>query len=209
MKIALSFLICLGFLGCAEKTSTKESTARPLKDYRFERTATRLERGRYLVTIAECFACHSPIDSILLLPLPGREGSGDIIDSVGPEVAPNLTPDVETGAGNWTDDMFVRAIREGFGHDGRPLLASMRSEYYGILTDEDIASVVVYLRSLPPVRHELPKIIWPDGKRGYRDGPISTPASPAELLDSLGLGKYLVRYATCEHCHSPVDSIGN
>jgi mono/diheme cytochrome c family protein len=128
---------------------------------------------------------------------------------VGPEVAPNITPDVETGAGSWTDDMFVRAIREGFGHDGRPLLATMRSEYYGILTDEDVASVVVYLRSLPPVRHELPKVIWPEGQRGHREGPISTPASPDELLDSLGLGKYLVRYATCEHCHTPHDSVGN
>ena len=182
---------------------------RQLRNYQFERTSLRVERGRYLVALGECFGCHSPIDSTLLLPLPGKEGIGDIIDTVGPVVAPNITPDVETGAGSWTDDMFVRAIREGFGHDGRPLHSSMRSEYYGILTEEDVASVVVYLRSLPPVRHELPKIVWPDGQRGYREGPMSTPASPGELLDTLGLGGYLVRYARCEHCHSPVDSFGN
>ena len=199
-------------LGCNTNSESGKLKPRPLRDYQFERTSLRVERGRYLVTIAECFACHSPIDTTLLLPLPGKEGSGDIIDTIdnfGPEVAPNLTPDVETGAGSWTDDMFVRAIREGVGHDGRQLNSDMRSEYYGILTDEDIASVVVYLRSLPAVRHELPKIVWPDGQPGHHDKPMSTPAQPEDLLDTLGLGKYLVRVATCEHCHSPSDSLGN
>lgn len=209
MKIILLLCILTSIISCNNNTGGGGLKPRQLRDYQFERTSLRVERGRYLVTIAECFGCHSPIDSTLLLPLPGKEGSGDIIDTVGPEVAPNITPDVETGAGSWTDDMFVRAIREGFGHDGRPLHSDMRSEYYGILTDEDVASVVVYLRSLPAVRHELPKIVWPDSQLGYREGPMSTPASPHELLDTLSLGAYLVRYATCEHCHSPMDSMGN
>ncbi len=209
VKIMLLLFILASFIGCDNKAGGERLIPRQLRNYQFERTSLRVERGRYLVALGECFGCHSPIDSTLLLPLPGKEGIGDIIDTVGPVVAPNITPDVETGAGSWTDDMFVRAIREGFGHDGRPLHSSMRSEYYGILTEEDVASVVVYLRSLPPVRHELPKIVWPDGQRGYREGPMSTPASPGELLDTLGLGGYLVRYARCEHCHSPVDSFGN
>ncbi len=205
----LPLFVLSSLIGCDNNTGEGRLKPRQLRNYQFERTSLRVERGRYLVTIAECFGCHSPIDSTLYLPLPGKEGSGDIIDTAGPEVAPNITPDVETGAGSWTDDMFVRAIREGFGHDGRPLLSSMRSEYYGILTDEDVASVVVYLRSLPAVRHELPKIVWPVDRLGYRQGPMSTAARPDELLDTLGLGRYLVRYATCEHCHSPMDSLGN
>ncbi len=203
-----ALLFAVGILGCTGRSDPNAPSARTLRDYQFERTTARAERGRYLVTIAQCFDCHSPIDSVLLLPLEGKEGSGDIIDSIGPTVAPNITPDIETGAGTWTDDMFVRAIREGFGHDGRPLHSSMRSEYFSILTDEDVASVVVYLRSLPPVRHELPRVVWADGQRGFREEPMIAPAQPGDLDDTLTRGAYLVRIAMCEHCHSPVDSSG-
>lgn len=208
MKTMSAMLIGVAFVGCVQKAPVEGLKARPLGEYQFERTADRLGRGRYLATIAQCFDCHSPIDSVLLLPLPGKEGSGDIIDTVGPEIAPNITPDIETGAGTWTDDMFVRAIREGFGHDGRPLHSSMRSEYYSILTDEDVASIVVYLRSLPPVRHELPAIVWPDGHRGFREEAMSAPATVGDLAGIVARGAYLARLALCEHCHSPVDSMG-
>ena len=70
-------------------------------------------------------------------------------------VASNLTPDVETGAGSWPDDAMVRAIREGVGHDGRPL-KTMWWWAFRRLSDEDVRSIVVYLRSLPPVRNPLP-----------------------------------------------------
>ena len=70
--------------------------------------------------------------------------------------APNITPDPETGAGNWSDDQLARAIREGIGHDGRALFPFM--PYLGLraLSDEDLASIIVYLRSLPPVRQSRP-----------------------------------------------------
>ena len=78
-------------------------------------------------------------------------------------VAPNLTPDTATGAGNWSDDQLARAIREGIGHDGRALFPIMPFQHYRAMSDEDLASVIVYLRSLPAARHELPKmeIIFP------------------------------------------------
>ena len=62
---------------------------------------------------------------------------------------PNITPDKKTGAGTWTDDMFARAIREGVGHDGRALSPAMPYNNFKRLSDEDLASVIVYLRSLP------------------------------------------------------------
>jgi hypothetical protein len=78
-------------------------------------------------------------------------------------VSPNITPDPETGAGTWTDEQLARAIREGISHDGRALFPLMPYEDYSHLSDEDLASVVVYLRSLRPVRHVIPKteIIFP------------------------------------------------
>ena len=98
--------------------------------------------------------------------LPGKEGAGEPLPYVGLPgriVAPNLTPDPETGAGNWTDDQIARAVREGIGHDGRALFPIMAYGRFRSMADEDLASIVVYLRSLPAVHHELPKteIIFP------------------------------------------------
>jgi hypothetical protein len=67
-------------------------------------------------------------------------------------VAPNITPDRETGAGNWTDDMLARAIREGIGHDDRALFPGMWYESFAMLSYEDLAAVIVYLRSIPAAR---------------------------------------------------------
>jgi len=78
-------------------------------------------------------------------------------------VARNITSDPETGAGTWTDDQLARAIREGIGHDGRALFPMMPYQSLRHMSDEDLASLVVYIRSLPPVRNLLPKteIIFP------------------------------------------------
>ena len=75
---------------------------------------------------------------------------------MGQIVAPNITPDRETGVGSWTDDQLARAIREGIGHNGQALFYLMPYESYSHLSDEDLASVVVYLRSLKPVYHVVP-----------------------------------------------------
>ena len=69
----------------------------------------------------------------------------------GKVISPNLTPDKETGAGNWTDDMLARAVREGIGHDGRTLFPLMPYMNYREMPDEDLASVIAYLRTLPPL----------------------------------------------------------
>src|SRR5262249_11865325 len=148
--------------------STQQSTSlkpavnvRPLTDRKFERTPKRLARGRYLVNgIGECFACHGPSDPNLpgWPPVRGKEGSGfnDVSVENPGVVAANLTPDRETGIGNWTDDMLARAIREGVGHDGRLLRpTAMPYEFYRLMSDEDLASIVVYLRSIPPIRNAL------------------------------------------------------
>ena len=136
---------------------------RPLADRKFERTANRLIRGRYLVNgIAECFACHGPSDFKRLgwPPARGKEGSGypNFTSSGEPGPAsPNITPDRETGVGNWTDDMLARAIREGVGHDGHLLDPTvMPYEFYRAMSAEDLASIIVYLRSIPPIRNPLP-----------------------------------------------------
>jgi len=123
-------------------------------------------------------------------------------------VAPNLTPDSETGAGTWSDDALARAIREGIGHDGRTLFPMMPYEHYKHLSDEDVASIVVYLRSLPAVRNPLPdtEIIFPV-KYLIRSvpEPILAPVPEPDLSDPVKRGAHLVDIAGCVDCHTPME----
>jgi hypothetical protein len=172
--------------------------ARPLTARKFESTPQRLERGRYLATaVSGCSFCHSEHDwSSRTVPvLPGREGVGQVLpflDLPGRVVAPNLTPDPQTGAGNWTDDQLARAIREGIGHDGRALFLMMAYPRFRQMSDEDLASIIVYLRSLSAVHHELPptEIIFPV-RYLIRNAPEPLPAAVAspDPSDRLAWGK--------------------
>lgn len=129
-------------------------------------------------------------------------------DLPGKVFAPNLTPDKDTGAGNWTDDMLARATREGIGHDGRALFGIMPFAHYRSMPDEDLASIIVYLRSLPAVRNALPKteIIFPV-KYIMRNGPEPlTAAVPLpDVSDPVKRGRFLVNLIGCAGCHTPVD----
>jgi mono/diheme cytochrome c family protein len=188
--------------------------ARPLTSRRFEATPQRLERGRYIASsLSGCLFCHSSADwSKHGSPLfPGTEGAGEIEPFGGLPgriVAPNLTPDQQTGAGNWTDDQLARSIREGTGHDGRALFPMMPYPHFKNMSDEDLASVVVYLRSLPPIHNELPptEIIFPV-KYLIRSAPepIEGSVSRPDPSDRVKWGEYLVTLAGCSDCHSPAD----
>jgi len=179
----------------------------------FERTPHRLERGRYLVTaVASCFDCHSEHDwkSHSAPVLPGMEGAGEVMplyDLPGRVVAPNITPDGETGVGNWTDDELARAIREGIGHDGRALFPLMPYRKYRSLSDEDLASIIVYLRSVAPVHHQLPstKLNFPVNYliRSAPEPVTSPVVGPAANANAMDRGNYLVDMAACEECHTP------
>lgn len=190
---------------------------RALTARKFESTPQRLERGKYLFnSVAGCVDCHSEHDpSNPDHPaLPNMQGAGEkmFLDGLpGRIVAPNLTPDPATGAGNWTDDQLARAIREGIGHDGRALFPLMPYEHYKSMSDEDLASVIVYMRSLPPVHHDLPKteIIFPV-KYLIRavPQPVTTPVSAPDPADTLQRGAYLVNLGGCGDCHTPIDAHG-
>ena len=193
--------------------------ARPLTNRTFERTPARLERGRYLLTSAHppCGMCHSPLE-----PTPGGglqvkegmwlAGRNWTPDGVAFLTAPNLTPDPETGIGTWTDDQLARAIREGIGHDGRTLFPIMPYQRFREMSDEDLASIVVYLRSLPPVRNPLPKSNVPFPVKYLINGapqPVEAPVA-ADLSTPAKRGRYDVEVlGVCADCHTPRDDQGN
>jgi len=185
---------------------------RALTDRKFERTAARRDRGQYLVENFGCFDCHGEHDWTKHdAPLvEGTRGAGyasfPLAGLPGRVVPPNITPDPDTGAGNWTDDQLARAIREGIGHDGRALFPLMPYPSYRDISDEDLASVVVYLRSIPPVHKALPQtaIIFPV-KYLIRSvpQPVTQPVPQPNMANPLERGRYLVTVAACGDCHTP------
>jgi len=184
-----------------------------LSDRRFEPTPARLERGKYLVNaVMGCLGCHSEIEARKpgAPPVANREGAGTHwADANLPWlVAPNITPDKETGAGNWSDDALARAIREGIGHDGRTLFPVMPYPNYRTLSDEDLASVIVYIRSIPAVRNQLPLSDIPFPQKYLIRSlpqPINAPVPASDLSTPALRGAFLTRMGSCADCHTPVE----
>lgn len=186
---------------------------RALTDRKFNSTPERLARGKYLVdAVAGCFGCHSDPDWSKqgAPPLAGREGGGHVWADQGQPwlVAPNITPDKETGAGNWSDDTLARAIREGIGHDGRALFPAMPYQSYREMSDEDLASVIVYLRSVPAVRNQLPVTKMPFPLNFLIQNvpqPVTNAVAGPSDSTTVSHGAYLVKIAACADCHTPQD----
>ena len=153
--------------------------------------AARIERGAYLVRTMGCNDCHTPWKmgpkgpgpdmtrsltghpSDLVMPPPPKLPEGPWIwmgaatntafaGPWGVSFARNLTPDKETGLGNWTEEMFITAMRTGR-HEGkgRPILPPMPYFIVGALNDQDIRDLFAYLQSLEPVKNRVPEPIDP------------------------------------------------
>jgi mono/diheme cytochrome c family protein len=118
-----------------------------------------IERGKYLVTLSGCNDCHTP-GYFLGKPDFSRALSGsDVgfsVPGVGAFVGRNLTPDKETGLGNWTDEQIIAAITAGVRPDGRRLAPIMPYQELSHLTSDDAKAIVAYLRSLPAVKNAVP-----------------------------------------------------
>jgi mono/diheme cytochrome c family protein len=121
--------------------------------------ATNAARGKYLVTIASCTDCHTPgyffgkPDMARYL---GGSEVGFEIPGLGIFHGPNLTPDKETGLGNWTDAQIGAAITTGKRPDGRELAPIMPWHALASLTKDDVGAIVAFLRSVPAVKNKVP-----------------------------------------------------
>jgi mono/diheme cytochrome c family protein len=118
-----------------------------------------VERGRYLVGIAGCTDCHTPgYFSGNINPAKLLSGSdvGFEVPGVGTVVGRNLTPDKDTGLGNWSLEQIIKAFTTGVRPDGRLLSPVMPWAHYASLTPRDAKAIAHYLQSLPPVKHAIP-----------------------------------------------------
>ena len=120
---------------------------------------TPLERGAYLVQgIAACGNCHTPkgpegdIPGMELAGMIYKDPEGKVIYEL-----PNITPDLETGIGAWTDEQLVAAIREGRRPDGSVMTGIMPFELYRGISDSDVRAIVAYMRSVPAIENKIPR----------------------------------------------------
>lgn len=192
-----------------DSTILKSVNARPLREVKFEITPERIARGKYLTEgPLWCFNCHTERDTLTAgwPPLWDKKGSGALLWKTDSThlYAPNITPDKKTGIGNFTDDMIVRAVREGVGHDDRALFAMPWFTFRG-LTDEDMASVVSYLRTLPAIENKIPqRKLGQKLEEEIKGGglPLIREIETPDLSDAISRGKYLAGLSDCIGCHS-------
>jgi mono/diheme cytochrome c family protein len=163
-----------------------------------------VERGSYLVnTIMTCANCHSPKGPPAVTA--GKDFSGGLTWDEPPfkVTAPNITPDKDTGIGNWTDAQIKTMLLTGKNPHGIQEAEVMPSAFYPILTPGDLDSIVAYLRSLTPVKNKvpdpvykiaLPHHVFPGAEKAY---------SQADLNDKLKRGFYLATIGHCMECHTP------
>jgi hypothetical protein len=195
---------------------------RPAPDFQIVSTPEVVARGEYLVKhVLLCNDCHSERDWTLYSG-PAKPPLGAGRPCMDRDTKPvginfgmpgfpgrlcirNITPDVETGIGAWTDGEIARAIREGVSRNGEALFPIMPWFMYTILSDEDTAAVIAYMRAQPPVESFRPdrtldfplNIVFRFYPRPL-DGPVTAPPRS----DTVAYGKYLSKIARCEFCHT-------
>ncbi len=169
---------------------------------------TRLERGAYLVnSLGACGNCHTPRDA-KNQPIAGMELAGGRefeVAELGHIIGSNITPDKETGIGNWTEGQIVSALRNGKRPDGTIIGPPMPIEMYRGLSDRDAEAIAAYLKSLKPVRHAVArpayKIPLPPAY-----GPIVGHVDEPDRKSKIAYGAYLAGpVAHCVECHTPRD----
>ncbi len=193
-------------------------SVRPASAEAVEKTPDQVARGEYLVEhVLFCMDCHSDRQDNRYGYPPKRDrlgGGGSLCwdEDMGLKgfklCAPNITSDVETGIGGWTDGEVMRAIREGVNKHGTALFPVMPYTEYASLADDDVRAVVAYLRTLPPVNNKVPERILPGPLNiivRFMPKPLDAPVPQPDRNDPVAYGKYLTTVGGCKSCHTPVD----
>lgn len=128
-------------------------------------TPSQLQQGRYMVGLLGCGSCHTD-GALIGAPLQSRLLAGSatgiaytspfVDDHPGIVYPPNLTPDMETGLGSWTMERLVQMIRVGTTDHSARTIPVMPWPAFVNITEEDAFAIAAYLKSLPPVRHQVP-----------------------------------------------------
>jgi mono/diheme cytochrome c family protein len=177
-----------------------------LQDYK------QVERGRYLAIAGDCAGCHT-------LPGSGHElaGGRPIETPFGNLLAPNITPDTETGIGAWSNDEFVDSLTKGTGRNGTHLYPAMPYVYYTKIARDDALAIRAYLATVPAIHNPVKsnQLPFPFNVRAslvgwdelyFKPGPFKPVAGKSEEWNR---GAYLAEgLAHCGLCHTPKTTLG-
>ncbi len=174
-------------------------------------SAELIERGRYLAIAGNCATCHtSPGGEPMAGGLPFETPFGTLYST-------NITPDVETGIGDWTAEQFLASMRLGVRPDGTHLYPAFPYTSFTRVSDADVSAIYAYLKSIPMVRQPSPanQLSFPFNIRPlmalwktmfFDDGAFVADASKS---DEWNRGAYLVAGLThCGACHTPRNALG-
>ena len=170
-----------------------------------------VERGAVLATVGNCRSCHTAESG---KPYAGGYAIGTDFGAV---FSTNITPDPETGIGQWSLPAFVRAMRQGIARDGSQLLPVFPFDHYAKLDDGDLRALYAYLMTVEPVKStpRANNLIFPYGIRALqlgwkalylRSAPHKADASKSPAWNR---GAYLVEaLGACGACHTPRNVFG-
>lgn len=170
-----------------------------------------IDEGAKLAAVGNCTACHTKPG--------GRSFAGGLAlpTPFGTIYSSNITPDPETGIGNWSEAAFNRAMREGVSRDGAHLYPAFPFDHFTLVSDEDNRALYAFLMSRPPVKqsppaNELPfplnvRLVLAGWKMlFFNQGAYQAVASQSEEWNR---GAYLVNgLGHCGACHTPRNSLG-
>ena len=178
-------------------------------ELKVEMTAERIARGKYLANnVAVCMDCHSKRDWSRFAgpPVPATLGmGGEIFDQKfgypGSYSSKNITP---AGISRYSDGELFRVISSGVNREGKALFPIMPYLNYGLMDEEDIRSIIAYIRTLIPVRNQVPESAS-DFPMNFIINLIPKKAGFSKLppaSEKVNLGRYLVNAANCKDCHT-------
>ena len=182
-------------------------------DYKIQSTPERIARGEYLSNhVTGCTTCHSQRDWTKFSgpAKPERVGAGGDHFDLGPAgvvYAKNITP---AALGSWSDGELKRAVVSGVSKDGTPLFPVMPYPHFGAMDEEDIQSILSYVRTLKAAE----STIQPRKLNFPLNLIVRTIPAPAQQQrrpdpgDKLAYGKYMLRSSLCSECHTPIDEQG-
>lgn len=175
--------------------------------------AALIKKGEYLVKAGDCIACHTNTGD------KGKPFAGGLpmYTPFGTIYTPNITPDKETGIGNWSDAQFIKAMREGISPQGEYYFPAFPYLYFSNVTTEDLKAIKAYLNRIPAVSqpNRQNEMVGPFQWRFLQLGwrllffhPSATPGMKKEGGQAepkpMSRGEYLVEgLAHCAMCHTP------
>ncbi|MDI1351516.1 MAG: c-type cytochrome [bacterium] len=175
-----------------------------------------VQRGEYLAKMGDCIACHSNV----------KNGTGayagglPIATPFGTFYSPNITPDKETGIGKWTEQDFIRSLKEGRDPQGRNYFPVFPYLYFSKITDDDAKALYAYFMSIPAIKLENKSLPFPFNVPGARltlwgwnllfffadNNPIAYESNQSPEWNR---GKYIVdSLGHCSMCHTPLNPFG-